>query len=180
MDRNLRHNLEKVFRESNSNDAIFDAFQILILYKIKDSKLFEILLANPILSPDEIIMYSNKLAETFKLCSYDIYMWTAEILTTKFNCSDSAFVFYIKAANIKPFKFEPFVAILKLYDYEMPRTINQMIIEFVLESIDFVTLRSKVFDYLTKHYNKINEPELAFKFTELREKALQEELENEN
>ncbi|MFA8342311.1 MAG: hypothetical protein ACEPO8_05000 [Rhodothermaceae bacterium] len=154
MEKNLRHNLEKLFRDSNSIDALFDAFQILIFKKIDDLNLFKILLANPTLSPDELKFFTDKISSEFKHQSYEVFYWTATIFETKFGCNDYAFNYYVKTINVKPFKYEPFLNLISLFDYEMDTLTNRAIIEFVENAVEFVDCKSKVFNFLASHYLK--------------------------
>lgn len=170
MDRNLKYNLEKIFRDSNSSEIIYDAFQLLLLYKIKDANLFKMLLANPSLSSDEITMFSEKLAKEFKECSYDIYFWTAKVLENKFGCHTIAANFYIKAINIKPFKYEAFNNLLNLYDYEVQSHLNNSIIEFILTALEFVEEKTYVYQALSGHYQKLGNLDLFNKYSRLAEK----------
>ena len=71
--------IERIFRNSNNSDEIFDAFTEAVKEKIDDVNLYKILLGNHSLSKDEIIMYAEKLCKEFPHHKYEIYMWVASI-----------------------------------------------------------------------------------------------------
>ncbi len=175
MDRNLKHNLEKIFKDSNSCDHIFDAFQLLIVYKIEELHLFKTLLANPTLKSDEIIMFTNKLAKEFPRLAYEIYFWAAAILENKPECIDNAFNYFVKAINVKPFEHEPYLKLLELYNYEYETQTNFIIIEFIESTIEFVEKRSIVHFKLGKHYLKLGNKILAEMHQKLGEKFQKDE-----
>lgn len=179
MEKNLRHNLEKVFRDSNSIDALFDGFQILIFKKIDDLNLFKTLLANPSLSPDELKLFSNKLSKEFKHQSYEVFFWTATVFETKFGCNDYAFNYYVKAINVKPFKYEPFLSLIRLYDYDLDTLTNHAIIEFVENAVEFVECRSKVYMVLASHYLKIGDDRQSKFYEAKAEHSQRDECEDE-
>ena len=178
MEKNLRHNLEKVFRDSNSIDSLFDGFQLLIYKKIDDISLFKTLLANPALSPDELKLFTNKIAQEFKHCSYEIFNWTATIFETKYGCVDYAFNYYVKAINVKPFLYEPFLSLLRLYDYDLDTFTNRSIVEFIENAVEFVDCRSKVYSVMAIHYLKIGDSDTSVKYEALAEKHQRKECED--
>lgn len=180
MDKNLRKNLESIFRDSNNIDALFDAFQLLIFYKIKDKNLFETLLANPVLSADEVSLFADKLAKEFKTCSYHIYFWTAEIFETRFLCQEYSFNYFSKAAQLKPFSHEPFVSMLRVYNYDYQTTTNIHIIEFIENRVEFVEKKSKVYSALANHYIKIGDDLLMSMYKSLAEACQKEEAADED
>lgn len=178
MAKNLKKNLEKIFRDANSSEALFDGFQIIIVSKIKDPVLFKTLLANPCLTEDEIMFFAEKLALEFRECAYTIFLWTGTIFETKFGCVDHSFNYYAKAINMKPFKYEPFLSMIHLYDYEMDIPTNRAIMEFIDGLIEFVEEKSKVYFALANHYIKTGEIEYMKKYQALAEKAQKDELDN--
>ena len=144
----FRIKIEKIFRESNSSEELFDAFQLSINTGIKDLELYKILLANPTLSKDEIIMFTEKLGAEFVEGSYDLYMWTANIFEN--NISDYEYVensllYYQKFAAIKPHKADPLISALKLYNYEIELPANSLIHKMVTNGVKNVNLKSKVY-----------------------------------
>ena len=80
--------IEKIFKTSGSKDELFDAFREAIAQKIQDDSLYNILLANKVLSNDEIIMYAEKICRDFpELCS-SIYFWTARVFESIANFTE--------------------------------------------------------------------------------------------
>lgn len=175
MDKNLKHNLEKVFRDSNSIDALFDGFQILIFKKLDDTGLFKTLLANPALSPDELKLFTDKLSCEFKHRSYEVFYWAATIFETKFGCSEYAFNYYVKAINVKPFKHEPFLDIIRLFDYELDTVTNRALIEFVENAVEFVDCKSTVYSFLASHYLKTGDDPAAKRYEAKAEQSRRDE-----
>jgi len=63
MPRITKKYLENIFRNSNSPDELFDTFKIAIDRRIQDSSIYRLLLWNKALSPDEIMMFAEKICK---------------------------------------------------------------------------------------------------------------------
>ena len=169
--KNLKKNLEKIFIESNSTDQIFDAFQLLLFNNLEDMDLIRVFLANPTLSVDEIIMYSEKLASTFTELAYEIFIWTGYVFESKFGCAEYSLSYYKKAADTSPSEFAPYIFAINLYNFEFALPTNNNIIKMVEDGAPSVKKRSKVFYEFAKLYKKLGNKELNMKYTELAERS---------
>lgn len=169
--KNLKKNLEKIFLESDSSDQIFDAFQLLLFNKIDDMDIVRVFLANPSLSIDEIVMYSEKLASTFVELSYEIFLWTGYVFESKFGCTDYSLNYYQKASSVSPSEYAPYVSAIHLYNFEYPLPSNKIIIKMVEDGAPCVKKRSKVYYEFAKLYQELGNREKHIKYTELAERS---------
>ena len=169
---------ESIFRNSTSPDELFDAFTLAVKNKIYDRDLYKILLANPVLSPEEIIMYTEKLCNEHKDLRYDLYNWAGYLFYLKdqdFSLLDSSLYYYQKAFLINPDENKPLVAALSLYNYDFNLSINGDIMRLINTGLITVKKKSIVFHQLSKHYVKTGNAELSKKFSRLAEKSAREE-----
>ncbi len=169
----IKNRIENIFRFSNNPDEIFDAVDAAIRNKICDVELYKILLGNPALSKDELIMYAEKLSREFKSCTYDLYMWTAKIFGNNYldhyNLEKS--LYYLKkASSKKPSQNEPYISALKLYNYDLELPVNEKIIEMMKSGFEKVDSKTEVYNALADHYNRVGNLELKRKFRALAEK----------
>ncbi len=177
--KNFSHkHIEKIFRESTSPDDLFDAFNIAVKNKICDVDLYKILLANPGLSKDELIMFTEKLVREFKDYSYDLYLWTARIFENYYDYYkylDSSIYYYQKAANIKPTEYHPLLSAINLYNYEIDIPANESILNLINTGVSKVNRKSKIYFALAKHFNKKGDIEQKQKYFRLAENAAHNE-----
>lgn len=169
-----KEEIEKIFRSSNDSNDIFDAFQASISLKINDVELYKILIGNPTLSFDEIAMYTEKLASEFPNFSFELYLWTAQLLETKslnIDALETALHYYAKAARINPTDHTPFANAINLYNYEMDFNLNELIEEFVKSGIDTAKQKSYVYKTLADHFKKKGDTDSQKKYLRLYEKS---------
>lgn len=169
--KNLKSNLEKIFVESSSTDHLFDAFQLLIFNKIDDMDLIRILLANPCLSIDELIMFCEKAAKEFSHLKYEIYIWTGYVFESKFNCAEYSLNYYKKAFEIDNKEYAPLICALGLYKFDYPLPTNKLILEFVENNAHTVKKRSKVYYELSKLFEELGNKEKYIKYKELSDRS---------
>lgn len=158
-------NIEKIFRNSNNNDEIFDAFADAISQEISDLNLYKILLGNKSLSQDEIIMFAEKICKEFPNLSYQIYMWIASIFQNSLldlNRLNIAFEYYLKASKINPTYTKPYLEMLDLYTYDLDSQLNKKIIEAIKKAEKVVEKKSDFYYKLAAHYKNLND-EISFK-----------------
>ncbi len=178
MDRNLKINLEKIFRNSRSSDEIFDAFQLVVYKKICDPDLFRILLANPWLDSDEIVFFANKLAKDNRELAYDIYFWAGQVMQCKgFDCGciEKALLFFKKAAEENPSSNLPYIEALKIFNYDIDYAVNEDIIDFAANPPKEVLNKSEIYENLSMHYSRKGENALSRRCKALAEKLRKEE-----
>lgn len=169
--------IENVFRNSNNNDELFDAFSDAIRMKIKDVALYKILLGNPALSVDEIIMFTEKLCTDLPNNRFEIYFWTANVFCNNndYSCIENALKYLTKASLAEPFNNEPYLRAISLYDNEMDLPINNKILIFINEGLPNLVIKSKVYYALAGLHKKIGNEELVKKYSILAEKSAKNE-----
>ena len=178
MDKNYKSEIEKVFRESSSTNELFDAFHFALSQKISDLDSYKILLANPALSKDELILFTEKLCTVLKDKSYDVYTWSAGILenkTTDMGFIEDAVSYYIKAAQTHPAKHEPFINLIKLYNFDINFPTNRTILNFITNSLNGIEYKSKVYYALADLYKTMGDNKLMLKYKKSAEKSAHEE-----
>ncbi len=169
---------EHVFRNSISPEQLFDALSLAIKKGICDGDLYKILLANPALSPDEIIMFTEKLSKEFNDCSYDLFLWTGYLFQMRdhdLSLIDNSLYYYQKAFMIDPENHQPLLSALSLYNYEIALPVNDDVLRLVNTGLIKAKQKSPVYKALSKHYRKTGREELARKFAILSENAARKE-----
>lgn len=150
--------IEYIFRNSNSPDELFDAFRKAITGKITDIELYKILLANPVLSGEELKMYTEHLSKVFRENAFDFFMWTGGIFanyTSEFERLEDSISYYVKALYSNPSDHEPYCRLLQLYNHDLCLPTNRIIIDIIEESLDRIEKRSIVCLELSKLYSKL-------------------------
>jgi len=183
MNEEIKKRIENIFRNSNSSDELFDAFDEAIKLKITDVEVYKVLLANPALSLDEIKMYTEKLLRELTEHRFQISMWTAKVfenLQTNFDYLEGAINYYIKAIQINPSSHEPLLGLLKLYNYDLELPTNQKILNIIEENLPRVEIKSKVYFALSNLYKKLGNLQKEAKYAALGEKAMEQERRNKD
>ncbi len=173
-----RNAIENTFRNSSDSDELFDAFNFALLHQIDDIELYKILLANSILTDDELIMYTEKLCSEFTQNRFDILIWTAKIFETKSftpDITEKSLHYYAKAAKSNPTDHRPYISALNLYNYEINFAINNQILQFVESAFAIVNRKSLVYEKLSKHYKKLGANVLASKYLKLAQQTARNE-----
>jgi hypothetical protein len=170
--------IEDTFRNSKSSNELFDAFQEAIKSKLCDLEIFKILIANPILSVDEIKMFTEKLLKETPGNALDLLLWTGKVLENHpdnyYHLEDTILI-YQRAIAHKPTSHEPLLRLLSLYSHEIDLPTNQKILNLIDESIAAVDQKSKVYYALAKHYKKCGDPKLEKKYLYLAEESVKRE-----
>lgn len=170
--------IENTFRSATSSDELFDAFQDALKLNICGLETFKILLANPVLSSDEVKMFAEKLIKEFSTNVFDLCMWTAKIFENDPDNNDrldDALHYYSRAISNQPTSHEPFVKLLELYNHEINLPTNQKILDLVSVGIQAVHYKSKVYYALSNHYKRAGNIQLAAKHLALAEKSAERE-----
>jgi len=170
--------IEEIFRNSESHDELFDAFQIAVNIKFRDPEVFKILIANPVLSPDEIKMFTEKLINVIPEQTYNILMWTGKIFESHPNHYDhleDAFNYYNRAISHQPESFMPYLRLLNLYNYEIDYPMNRKIIGTIENLASKVDQKSKVYYALSAHYKKCGNKDLEAEYLAMAEKETRRE-----
>jgi hypothetical protein len=170
--------IEEVFRNSKSPDELFDTFQKAIKIKLSDIGVFKILLANPMLSRDEIKLFTGKLIKEMPDSSLDLLMWAGKVFENHADYYDNvkeAFLYYQRAISYRPESHEPQLNLLNLYNYEIDIPTNKKILEVIDESVFAVNQKSKIYYALAKHYKKCGDSKLEVKYLALAERSAENE-----
>ncbi len=177
MDESIKR-IEFVFRNSISQDELFDAFREAIILKINDATLYKILLANPALNKDEIKLYTEKLLKEIPGSTYQLCMWTAKVFENHvedYEQLEHAILYYTKACYHNPGSHEPYLDLIKLYNLDIELPSNKKILQIVESGTSSVIYKSKIYFALSDLFKKINDLNGASKYLALANKALETE-----
>ena len=174
MDNNKLKYIETAFRNSNDSGDLFDSFQTALSEGIKDFDIYKILLGNPVLSKDELLMFSDKLCRELKENEYEICMWTANVLGTRifeYGCRESSVAYFERAFYNAPENCEPLLKALSLYDTDMNIPINKKILNIIDLGLLSIKHKSRVYYSLSELFKKLEKQEQAAHYFQLAERA---------
>lgn len=178
MDKNQIKEIENIFRCSASSSELFDAFHFLLSQRFRDIELYKILLANNVLSDDEIKLYTEKLSEVFNEYSYDLLMWSAQVFenkTSNYSGAENAFAYFTKAYNTLPIEEEPLLKTISLYNFDINLPLNNSIINFVRDHLFSVKKKSRVYKALADLHKRLGDSNKSNEYISLAEKSSKEE-----
>jgi len=159
MDSNLINELMYIFNFSNSSDELFDAFNYAIQNKVESLELYQHLLWNPAITGDEIILYVCKLASVFPHFSYELCMLAANIFEF-YACNNDDYMmamhYYQKAIALEPSEELPYLSLIKLYNKDLQLPPLEEILRIVLEGVEKVNFKSKIYYGLAELYDKLD------------------------
>lgn len=156
--------IRRCFSKSTDFNEIFDAFQSALSQKIKDVEPYRLLFWNHSLSPDEVRLFGEKLAEEFPDLGYDIYLWLASVFEVTYSSSDNyelALHYYKKAAQSKPFEPDPYLDACDCYEPDLNIPPLASLIDFVKHGVDHVRNPKSLFKRLSHLYQLAGNPELS-------------------
>lgn len=162
--------IESIFRNSNCPDELFDYFRKAITGKIEDIELYKILLANPILSCEELKMYTEHLSKVFHDKAFDIFMWTGNIFanyTAEYERLEDSISYFVKALYNNPKSHEPHCRLLQLYNHDLDLPTNKIIIEIVEQCLPQIDKKSIVCSELSKLYYKLGLKERSAEYRQM-------------
>jgi hypothetical protein len=162
----LKRDIEKIFRESDSNGELFDTFMRAIHYKINDLDLYKILLANISLSIDELKLFTEKVCSEFSDLTYDIYLWSATILENV-DSIETAFEYYNKAIDTKKIECKPYLSIIKMYNADLDFPPRNSVIQIFKRGLNDVKFKSKLCYGIADFYSKLNNENMKNKYLAL-------------
>lgn len=169
--------IEYIFRNSNSPEELFDAFRRAITGRNEDIELYKILLANPILSGEELKMYTEHLSKVFKDKAFDFFMWTGSIFanfSAEYERLEDSISYFVKAFYNNPHSAEPSCRLLQLYNFEFNAPTNKIIIDVVEECLSQVDKKSEVCMELSKLYNRMGNSSKGAEYRHLANKYSKE------
>jgi tetratricopeptide (TPR) repeat protein len=177
MPRLTKKYIENIFRNSDSPDELFDIFRIAINQGIQDSSIYRLLLWNKALSPDEIMMFAEKICKENPEASYQIYNWVGRIFSSTSvygEHNEKALEYYKKASHSNPIAHEPYIAITKLYNSELNLPRFDIIIKTIEKGLETVDKKSKLCFSISKLYKTKGDIESANAYQKLGEKYQRE------
>lgn len=170
--------IETAFRNSNDSGDLFDSFQMALSEGIKDFEIYKILLGNPVLSKDEVLMFSDKLCRELKENEYEICMWTAKVLSTRifeYGCRESSVAYFERAFYNDSENCEPLLKALSLYDTDMNIPINKKILNIVDLGLLSIKHKSKVYYSLSELFKRLGKDEQSNYYFQLAERSAKQE-----
>lgn len=175
--------IENIFRNSTSSDELFDAFRDAINTHVSDVDLYKILIGNPVLSADEIKMFTEKIVKEIPNQALNTYMWTANVLGHQKEDSEKledAIRYFQKSFECEPTNATPLIRLLDLYNFDVDTSANKTILDTVELRISAVHRKSQIYFSLADLYKRKNDYLLATKYLALGEKAAERENSNNN
>ncbi len=150
------------FASSNDFNEIFDAFEEAVESKIDDLELYRLLFWNTSLTPDELCLFGEKLAQVFPHVAYDVYMWLAKVFEVTYSMYDNyelALVYFNKAAKTKPEVVDTYLAASDCYEPDLNIPPIDYLIEFVKSGLNYVNDPVQLYKRLSELYEKIGDIE---------------------
>jgi len=150
--------IEYIFRNSNSPDELFDAFRKAITQRISNKETYKILLGNPILSSEELKMYTEHLSKVFSNDAYDYFMWTGNIFShysSEYERLEDSVSYYVKAIYNNPLNEEPYCRLLSLYNFDLNLPTNKIIIDLAEEGLNRIDKKSILCREMAKLYERL-------------------------
>jgi hypothetical protein len=178
MNRETSAAIEKIFRSSSSPEELFDAFRFAIAKKVSSIDLYKMLIANPALSQDEIIMFTEKIMREFPDSSYEMSMWTAGVFESNqidYNYLESSVKYYTKALLEQPTECDPLIKLIKLHSTDLEHPANKHILDIVEAGLPGVHKKSKVYYELADLYKRLGNRKKEANYLALAEKAAERE-----
>ncbi|MEW6511569.1 MAG: hypothetical protein AB1428_11505 [Bacteroidota bacterium] len=154
--------IRQCFSTSTDFNEIFDVFQSALAQKITDLDSYRLLFWNHSLTPDEVRLFGEKLAEEFPSLAYDVFLWLAGIFEATYSSSDNhelAVQYYRKAAGARPTDSEPYLRVCDCYDPDLSIPPLPGLIEFLLQGLKKVADPSPLWMRLADLYEYAGDPQ---------------------
>ncbi len=150
-----KEEIRQRFATATDFNDIFDAFEDAIAQRIEDVEVYRLLFWNNSLSPDELCLFGEKLAQEFPAISYDIYMWLANVFEVTFSMYDNyelALEYYKKAASARPSEPDPYLDAADCYEPDLNIPPIDVLIEFLRQGAEEVTSPKNLYLRLSHLY----------------------------
>ncbi len=147
--------IRRTFATSTDFNEIFDVFQAALAQQVKDVEPYRLLFWNQSLTPDEIRLFGEKLADEFPDLAYEVYLWLASVFEVTCSSDDNfelAVHYYQKAALIKPSEPDPYLNACECYDADLNIPPLASLIEFVRHGLQHVTDPVNLYKRLAQLY----------------------------
>ncbi|MBU1299066.1 MAG: hypothetical protein KKF20_06460 [Bacteroidetes bacterium] len=145
------------FSSATDFNEIFDAFEAALNGKIEDIELYRLLFWNDSLTPDELCLFGEKLAQVFPDLAYDVYMWLAKVFEVTYSMYDNyelTLQYFNKAASVKPDEAETYIAASDCYEADLNIPPINYLIEFLKQGLEYVKEKTLLFKRLSELYEK--------------------------
>ena len=159
--------IRRRFELSREFNELFDTFEQAIAQGIADIELYRLLFWNHTLTPDELCLFGEKLANEFPELAYDTYMWLASIFEVTYSMFDNyelAIDYYKKAANAKPAEPDPYLDAADCYEPDLNIPPVNVLIAFLKEGACRVTVPRPLYNKLSFLYDSCGNDEMAMYF----------------
>lgn len=157
-----KEEIRRRFSTSKDFNEIFDAFEDAIAQGIDDVELYRLLFWNHSLTPDELCLFGQKLAQEFPAISYDIYMWLANVFEVTYSMYDNyelALEYYKKAASVRPNEPDPYLDAADCYEPDLNIPPVDVLIEFLKEGTQHLANPKSVYQRLSYLYQVMGDSE---------------------
>jgi tetratricopeptide (TPR) repeat protein len=147
--------IRRCFSTSRDFNEIFDVFQSALYQKLKDVEPYRLLFWNHSLTPDEVRLFGEKLANEFPDLAYDVYLWLASIFEVTLSSVDNyelAVHYYQKAALVKPAEPDPYLDACDCYDPDLNIPPLASLIDFVRHGVAHVANPVSLYKRLAHMY----------------------------
>ena len=174
------HSVEEIrhgFTTSTDFNEIFDLFQSALAQNLKDLELYRLLFWNHGLSPDEIRLFGEKLAQEFPDISYDVFLWLAavfKVTTSQHDNFELAVHYYRRAAQARPEECDPYIGACDCHDADLNIPPRGGLIDFLQEGLPRVSDPLPLCRHLALLFELDGKPELAEKYRRRIDDASQE------
>ncbi len=156
--------IRRCFSTSTDFNEIFDAFQSAISQNLKDVEPYRLLFWNHSLTPDEVRLFGEKLAQEFPDLAYDVYLWLASVFEVTYSSSDNyelALHYYKKAALARPDEPDPYLDACDCYEPDLNIPPLSSLIEFVKHGANRVRNPRSLYKRLAHLYELAGDMDLS-------------------
>jgi hypothetical protein len=143
------------FANGNDFNEIFDAFEDALEQGVQNVDLYRLLFWNPVLRPDELCLFGEKLAKEFPHLAYDTFMWLASVFEATYSSYDNfelAMRYYRKAAKSKPEEVQPYLNAADCHEPDLNIPPLYWLVEFLKLGINQVTDKKTLLHRLSYLY----------------------------
>jgi tetratricopeptide (TPR) repeat protein len=158
------HDIRRRFEVSTDFNEIFEAFEHALRQRLDDIELYRHLFWNHSLSPDELTLFGEKLAQEFGHLAYDVYMWLAGVFEATTAANDNyelAVEYYRKAARAQPAHVEPYLYAADCFEPDLNIPPVAVLINFLKEGTHNVAVPRLLYQRLAHLYETVGNDEMT-------------------
>jgi hypothetical protein len=156
--------IRKRFEASKGFNELFDAFSQALEQHLSDIELYRPLFWNHALTPDELRLFGEKLAQEFPAIAYDIYLWLASVFEATYSTRDNyelALTYFRKAAASKPGEPAPYLEAANCYEPDLKIPSIGHLIDFLKQGAAAVAAPQEIYKRLTHLYELAGNDEMS-------------------